>query len=463
MRVRRPPWKRREFYCSVDILSEPCYRLGENHRQSRHVLKGGPMERLIGVLGILVLLGIAWALSLNRRAIKLKPVIVGLLLQLVFAIAVLTDWVPFVRQGFREFAAGAEGLIRLSDEGARFLFGSLLDEELPVVTGGEAGTPPGAEAGAGVVRLENILFVKMLPAIIFFSALTSLLYYLGILQLVVQAMAHVMKRFMGVSGAEALSAAGNTVLGMTEAPLVIKPHVARLTGSELMAVMVGGFATSAGGMLALYISFGIPARFLLAASLMSAPAGLVIAKILLPETETPETAGTVRGSYERTDANIIEAIASGTTMGLRLALNVAAMLIAFIAIIALVNVILGWISADLSLEGIFGILFAPVAYLLGVPYAEAAKVGELLGTKIGINEVIAYQKLHELQLGERALAVASFALCGFANFGSIGIQIGGLGGIAPERRTDVARFGLRAMLGGALASWLTAALAGILL
>jgi len=424
------------------------------------------MERLIGVLGVGVILGTAWLLSLNRKAIRLKPVAVGLFLQ--FALAILVLRVPVARDAFARFAAGAEHLIRLSDHGARFL-----------ITGEAPGAPRAAKSGGGKtgegkgtgaaprgLRLEdltNLLFVKMLPPIIFFSALTSLLYYLGILQILVRAMAYLMKRFMGVSGAEALSAASNTVLGMTEAPLVIKPHVAALTGSELLAVMIGGFATSAGGMLAAYMAMGVPARFLLAASLMSAPASLVIAKIILPETETPVTAGTLKVDYEKTDSNVIEAIASGTTTGLKLALNVAAMLIAFLALIALVNELLGLVSAGLTLQRIFGWLFAPFAFLLGVPYGEAAKVGELLGTKMGVNEVVAYQLMGSVELSPRAAAIAAFALCGFSNFGSIGIQIGGLGGLAPERRKDIARFGLRAMLGGTLASWLTAALAGILM
>jgi CNT family concentrative nucleoside transporter len=421
------------------------------------------MERLIGIVGILAILGIAWALSVNRRAIRAKPILVGLALQAIFAFGVLK--VPPVRAAFHWFADGAERLIRLSDHGARFLFGCLLDGEAPVEPSGgtDAGGQEPPPSRAGTARLDGVLFVKVLPPIIFFAALTSLLYYLGILQLVVQAMAFVMQRLMGVSGAEALSAAGNTVLGMTEAPLVIKPHVAHLTSSELMAVMVGGFATSAGGMLALYMSLGIPARFLLAASLMSAPAALVIAKILLPETGTPRTAGTVRTAYECTDSTAIEAIASGASVGLRLALNVAAMLIAFMAMIALVNALLGAAGSGLTLERIFGWIFAPIAFLLGVPAAEVTQVGQFLGTKISVNEFVAYSMLGKAELGERAAAIAAFALCGFANFGSIGIQIGGLGGIAPERRADVARFGLRAMLGGALASWLTAAIAGMLL
>lgn len=425
------------------------------------------MERAIGFVGVAALLGIAWLLSINRRAIRLKPVAAGIALQLLFAVAVLK--VPVVEKGFQRFADGAEYLIRLSDRGAGLLFGCLLEGKASVEAEGTSEAGPSdpeakpAKARIGVARLEGVLFVKMLPPIIFFSALTSLLYYLGILQLVVQAMAYVMKRCMGVSGAEALSAAGNTVLGMTEAPLLIKPHVANLTSSELLAVMVGGFATSAGGMLALYMTLGIPARFLLAASLMSAPASLAIAKIILPETESPRTAGTLRATFERTDANFLEAIASGTAIGLRLALNVAAMLIAFLALIALTNTMLGWISAGLTLERILGAVFAPIAFLLGVPYGEAAKVGELLGTKIGINELVAYQMVRQLSLSDRALAIASFALCGFANFGSIGIMIGGLGGMAPERRAEIARFGIRAMLGGALASWQTAAIAGVLL
>jgi len=424
------------------------------------------MERMVSALGIFVLLGIAWSISYNRKAIRLKPVVVGLALQFLFAVLV---WhVPLVRDGFYKFAQGAEGLIRLSDEGAEFLFGCLVRGEAPVEapTRQADSTQQGKKEAAPVIgsaKLNGILFVRMLPPIIFFSALTSVLYYLGVLQLVVKAMAFVMTRFMGVSGAESLSAASNTVLGMTEAPLLIKPHVAHLTPSELLAVMMGGFATSAGGMLALYMTLGVPAQYLLAASLMSAPAALAVAKIILPETGTPRTAGSVKILEEKRDSNVIEALASGTTLGLRLALNVAAMLISFLAMIALINVLLGFAWSGLTLQKILGWMFAPFAFFLGVPPSEVLKVGQLLGTKIGLNEFIAYKMLAQMELSPRALAIASFALCGFSNFGSIGIQIGGLGGIAPQRRGEIARFGLRAMVGGALSSMLTAAIAGILL
>lgn len=439
------------------------------------------MERLIACLGMLAILGLAFLLSYNRRGIKLRPIAVGLALQFIFALGVLK--VPGVSDLFHGFADKTESLIRLSDKGAGVLFGCLVAGEAEVVApqvedGGDSkdnaagGNTTGNEDSEGAststtvlgrARLHGIHFARMLPAIIFFSALTSLLYFFGIIQVLVKAFALVMTRFMGVSGAESLSAAGNTVLGMTESPLLIKPHLPDLTRSELMAVMTGGFATSAGGMLALYISFGMEARFLLAASLMSAPAALVIAKIMLPETGSPLTAGTVRTAYEKVDSNPIEAIASGTTTGLKLALNVAAMLISFLAIIGLANMLLGAIWAPLTLERIFGWCFSPLAFLMGVPFEEVAQVGSLLGTKVGANELIAYQGLSELSLTARSQTIATFALCGFANFGSIGIQIGGLSILAPQRRKELARFGLRAMIGGALASWLTAALAGILL
>ncbi len=416
------------------------------------------MERLIGVLGIAAILAIAWLWSYKRRAILYKPVVVGLALQVLFAIAVLKA--PLVHEGFQRLADGATRLVQLSSEGAGFLLGS---------SAGKAAAPVAGTDGApsGIALLGEVLCVRILPPIIFFSALTSLLYYLGILQRMVRAAAFAMTKLMGVSGAEALSAATNTVVGMTEAPLIVKPHIPALTDSELFAVMAGGFASSAGGVLALYVSFGVEARYVLAASFMAAPGSLALAKLMLPETETPLTAGVVRAHYEKTDRNAIEAFASGTTTGLHLALNVAAMLITFIAAIALVNVILGVFHDGLTLQRILGWVFRPIAFLLGAPAGEAAALAELLGTKMAVNEVVAYGAFKELAaagaLSERTCAIASFALCGFANLGSIGIQIGGLGVLAPDRRKDLARFGFKAMCAGAMVAWINGALAGLLL
>jgi concentrative nucleoside transporter, CNT family len=416
------------------------------------------MERLIGVVGIAAILGLAWLWSYNRRAVVFKPVLVGLVLQVLLAVAVLK--VPLVQGGFQRFADGATRLVQLSSEGAGFLFSSSAGKGTAPVVG--AGGAP-----SGIALLGEVLFVRILPPIIFFSALTSLFYYLGLLQRIVQTFAFVMTKLMGVSGAESLSAATNTVLGMTEAPLIVRPHVPTLTDSELFAVMVGGFATSAGGVLALYVSFDVPAKFVLAASLMAAPGSLVLAKLMCPENGTPLTAGSVRTHYERTDRNAIEALASGTSTGLQLALNVAAMLISFIAAIALVNVLLGAAWEGLTLQRILGWVFWPIAFLLGAPAGEAGILAQLLGTKFAVNEVVAYGGLKELiaagGLSERTVAIASFALCGFANLGSIGIQIGGLGVLAPDRRKDLARFGFRAMCAGSMVAWLNGALAGILL
>jgi CNT family concentrative nucleoside transporter len=319
-------------------------------------------------------------------------------------------------------------------------------------------------AGLGLVFAFHVL-----PTIIFFGALMSVLYHLNVVQVVVRGIAWVMQRAMKTSGAESLSVAGNIFVGQTEAPLLIKPYVGDMTMSELMAVMCGGFATIAGGVLAAYVRFGIDAGHLLAASVMSAPAALVCAKLLWPETETPKTAGGAVQRIEKTTANLIDAAATGAADGLRLAANVAAMLIAFIALIALLNGALGAVGslldADLSLRSIFGVVFYPLSWCMGVSPQDLTAFGNLLGTKIAINEFVAYVELgaEKATMTPRSFTIATYALCGFANFSSIGIQIGGISAIAPTRRTDLARLGLKAMIGGAAASWLTACVAGILL
>ena len=324
---------------------------------------------------------------------------------------------------------------------------------------------------------ENFFAFKVLPTIIFFSSFISLLYHYGILQRVVQGVAWVMLKTLKTSGSESLSAAANIFVGQTEAPLLIKPYVGSMTMSELHAVMTGGFATIAGGVLAAYVSFGVPAQHLIAASVMSAPAALAMSKLLYPETEKSPTAGTVTVEVERTAANGIDAAATGAIDGLKLVGNIAAMLIAFLALVALVNAVLGWLGGliglpQLSLELIFSFLLAPVAWLMGVPWADCGQVAVLLGKKTVLNEFIAYLDLKELiekskagtsEFSERAIIIATYALCGFSNIGSIGIQIGGIGGIAPERQADLARLGVRALLGGSLACFMTACIAGILL
>jgi CNT family concentrative nucleoside transporter len=327
-------------------------------------------------------------------------------------------------------------------------------------------------ATGGLVELGIVFAIHVLPTIIFFSSLMSVLYHIGLMQKLVAGMAWVMQRTMGTSGSESLSCAANVFVGQTEAPLVVRPFVEHMTRSELMAVMVGGFATVAGGVMAAYVRFGVDAGHLLTASVMSAPAALVMAKIFIPETEDSETEGKLKVAVEKDTVNVIDAAASGASVGLKLAANVGAMLLAFIALIALFDFILLKASAplagtfpfleDLSLARLFGWIFSPLAWLMGVPGKDATQVGELLGTKIAVNEFLAYIKLGGMELSEKSRIIAVYALCGFANLGSIAIQIGGIGGLAPSRRHDLARIGLRAMFAGALASSLTACMAGIL-
>jgi CNT family concentrative nucleoside transporter len=317
--------------------------------------------------------------------------------------------------------------------------------------------------------LVNFAF-QTLPTVIFFSALLAVLYHLGIMQLIVKGIAWIMQRTMGTSGAETLSVAGNIFVGQTESPLLIRPYVAGMTKSELLTVMCGGFATIAGGVMAIYVDFlddSLPdiAGHLMAASVMSAPAALVIAKILYPETEAPATHGTLNVSVERRSRNVLEAVGDGATDGMKLCLNIAAMLIAFVALIALVNFLLGF--AGLTLEQILGRVFRPLAWCMGADWDEAPALGQLLGEKLVLTELVAYTRLGEMRIGtdisERTYIIASYALCGFANFASIGIQLGGIGGIAPERKADLAELAFKAMIGGALASWMTASIAGVLI
>jgi len=312
--------------------------------------------------------------------------------------------------------------------------------------------------------------VKALPTIIYISSLFGVLYYLGILQQIVLIMAKIMSRTMGTSGAESLSCAANVFMGQTEAPLIIAPYVATMTYSELSTLMVGGMATIAGGVMAAYIAMGVQAKFLLAASVMNAPAAILISKILVPETGTPLTKGEVKLKVERKQVNIIDSAAAGASAGMTLALNVAAMLIAFLSILALLNWPLqalgNYWGFELSLEIIFSWIFSPLAFVMGVPWEEAGKVGSLFGQKIVLTEFIAYMGLTKLtaagELSQRSELIASYALCGFANFGSIGIQLGGIGGIAPARKQDLAKLGIKALIGGSLATFMTATIAGLL-
>ena len=421
------------------------------------------LQRLTGLLGIVVLLGIAFALSRDRRRIPIRTVLWGLGLQWVFALVILKT--PWGRVVFQWANAAFTRLVGFTDEGAKFVLG---DWGVPVQATNAATGGPHA--------IGFVLAFKVLPVLVFFASLMAVLYHLGLMHRVVAAAAWVMRRTMKVSGAEALSAAGNIFVGMTEAPLMIRPYVPKLTESELMAVMTGGLATIAGSVLALYVSFGIEPGHLLCASVMSAPAALVVAKIMQPETGEPATAGAANVQFERTTTNVIDAAATGAWEGLRLALNVGAMLLAFVALLALVNFLIGqahgavawgsgWQGFPQSLQEILGLVFRPLAFVMGVPWGEAGTVGSLMGIKISLNELIAYQHLvaAKEQLSPRSIAIATYALCGFANFGSIGIMIGGIGGMAPERRQDLSRLSLRALAGGAIASFLTASIAGILL
>jgi concentrative nucleoside transporter, CNT family len=402
------------------------------------------MERLTSLLGLLVFVAIAYILSIKRRAISWKPVLWGVALQFLFALIILRS--PWGLKLFQALGDGVTYFLDYSDAGAKFLFGEKFK--------------------------DFYIAFKVLPTIIFFSAFISVLYHFGILQRVVNFLAQIMMRFMNTSGSESLSAAANIFVGQTEAPLVIKPYMPTATMSELHAVMTGGFATIAGGVMAAYISFGVSATHLLAASVMSAPAALAISKVMYPETEDSPTKGTRSMPIERTTVNVIDAIGTGTLEGLQLALNVGAMLIAFLGLLAVVNGVLGWIGGwfqfpTLSLEFMLSYIMAPFAWLMGVPWADCLTAGALLGKKTILNEFIAYADLANLTkangLSDRAATILTYALCGFANIGSIGIQIGGLGALAPDRRQDLARIGFRAMIAGTLACFMTAAIAGMLL
>ena len=430
-------------------------------------------ERLIGLLGIATMLAIAVLLSYDRKKINWRLVATGLGLQAVFGLIVLKT-----TAGRAVFAAIGDAITRLltvQEQGARFVFGNLVQSTVPVGAPGAGGA---VDTSAGMVAQTGAFFAfNVLPTIIFFSALMSVLYYLGIMQKIVKALAFVMQRTLGTSGAETLSASGNIFLGQTEAPLLIKPFVATMTQSELLTVMVGGFATVAGGVLAAYVGMlsgvfpGI-AGHLLAASVMNAPAGLVLAKIIMPETGIPVTKGSLELKVEVAEKSVIEAAAGGAAQGLGLALNVAAMLMAFIALMALLNAILGWVGGlggipTLSLQGIFGTLLRPLAWVMGVPWGETAYVGSLIGLKTTLNEFVAYAQFAgdlggNLAISPRSSIILTYALLGFANFSSIAIQIGGIGGLAPERRAEIAKFGLRAMIAGNLAAFTSASLAGML-
>jgi CNT family concentrative nucleoside transporter len=412
------------------------------------------LPRLQPLVGLIVIMAIAYALSTNRRAIDRRTVAWGLSLQMVFALLVLKTAAG--QRVFQTLGGVINRLLDFAFVGSSFVFGPLGSKEVwPRIMQQVLG-----EEGA---RYGVIFAFQVLPTIIFIAALFAILYYFGIMQIVVRLFAIVMRRVMRASGAESLNVAASIFMGQTEAPLTIRPYLPRMTESELMTVMTSGMAHISGGIMAAYILFGIEARHLLTAVIMTAPGTLMMAKIFVPETEVPETMGGVRLEVERTDVNVIDAAGRGTGEGLALALNVGAMLISFLALVALVNALLG--LAGLSLQQIFGWGFAPIAWAMGVPWHDAPTIGNLLGTRMALNEFVAYSQLGQLKasLDPRSFTIATFALCGFANFSSIGIQIGGIGALAPSRRHDLARLGLRAMLAGTLANFITATIAGFLL
>jgi concentrative nucleoside transporter, CNT family len=396
-------------------------------------------------VGILVVLGIAFLFSSNKKKVNFRTIFGGLAIQLLFAFLVLKT--PWGQNGLEALTMGVNQIINYSNEGIEFLFGGLYSEK------------------------SNIAFVfafNVLPVVIFFSALISVLYYLKVMQFFIKILGGGLSKLLGTRKAESMSAAANIFVGQTEAPLVVRPYLSRMTESELFAVMTGGLASVAGSVLIGYSLLGVPLEFLLAASFMAAPAGLVMAKLFVPETDdTPEPAEFDMDA-DSESTNVIDAAANGASVGLTLALNIGAMLLAFIALVALINGILGGIGGlfgaeNLSLELILGYVFAPLAFAIGVPWSEAVTAGNFIGQKLVINEFVAYSAFApEIgNLSDKTVAIISFALCGFANISSLGILLGGLGKLAPNRRGDIARLGLKAVIAGALASLLSAAIAGM--
>ena len=420
---------------------------------------------LFGLFGLASLIGLAWLFSNNKRAVDWKLVITGVALQIAFATVVLI--VPGGKEVFDWLSKGFVAVLGFVGAGSNFIFGSLMDTS----------------------KFGFIFAFQVLPTIIFFAALMGVLYHLNVMQAVVRAMAWAITKVMRVSGAETTSVCASVFIGQTDAPLTVRPYISKMTESELITMMIGGMAHIAGGVLAAYVGMlgggdvaqmEFYAKHLLAASIMAAPATLVIAKILIPETAEPLTRGTVKMEIEKTASNVIDAAAAGAADGLRLALNIGAMLLAFIALIAMLNAPLTWIGdvtglasalgRPTDIANLLGLLLAPLAWVIGVPWSDATIVGGLIGQKVVINEFVAYLQLADIvncktagvALTNQGMLIATYALCGFANFSSIAIQIGGIGGLAPERRSDLARFGLRAVLGGSIATFMTATIAGVI-
>ncbi|MGY4689128.1 NupC/NupG family nucleoside CNT transporter [Salibacterium sp. K-3] len=404
------------------------------------------MNFLWGLMGIVFVLLLAFLVSARKKSIRPRTILGGLAIQLTFAFIVL-QW-DLGRKGLEWFTEYVSNIIGYTGEGIDFLFGDLL----------------------AVESVENVFALQTLPVIIFFSSLIAILYYIGIMQWFIKIIGGFLSYILGTSKAESMSAAANIFVGQTEAPLVVKPFLSNMTKSELFAVMTGGLASVAGSVLFGYAALGIPLNFLLAASFMAAPAGLIMAKMIMPETEVSETTDHIKLEKDSESQNIIDAAANGASTGLRLALNVGAMLLAFIALIAMVNGIIGgvgaWFGAEgLTLEKILGFIFAPIAFMVGVPWEEAVRAGSFVGQKLVLNEFVAYAnfapEIEAGNLSDKAITVITFSLCGFANISSLAILLGGIGSLAPERRSEIAQLGVRAVIAGALASMLSAAIAGM--
>ena len=411
------------------------------------------MDRYVSLLGLGMMIGLAWLMSSNRSRFPWRLALSSLALQFLVAVVILRTTLG--QQAFEWANITILATLASVDSGTNFVFGETF--------------------------ADHFFALKVLPTIIFFSALMSLFYYYGVVQKIVGLLALLMQRTLGTSGAETLSATANVFVGQTEAPLVVRPYIGSMSVSELNSVMVGGFATMSASGIGALAEMGIDAGHMISASVISVPGGLLLSKVMQPEVDTPRTQGKVETSIEETHSNALEAIAVGTTGGLRLALNIGAMLIVFLAMITMINLLLGWIGSQFgfvgedgvylwSLESILGYVFYPVAWLIGIERADCMKAGELIGLKMATNEFVAYGRLADWgnpdsvsQISERSRTLLTYALCGFANFGSIGIQLGGIGGIAPNRQGDLARLGLRAMIGGTLTSLMTACIAGLLL
>ena len=405
------------------------------------------MSFIWGLLGVVTVLGIAFLLSSNRKAINLRTILGGLAIQFAFAFAVL-KW-ELGKKVLEKMTFAVNDIVGFANEGINFLFGGLFQE------------------GSGV---GMVFAFQVLTTVIFFSSLISVLYYTGIMQIIIKVIGGGLSKMLGTSKAESMSAAANIFVGQTEAPLIVRPFLNKMTKSELFAVMTGGLASVAGSVLIGYSLLGVPLEYLLAASFMAAPAGLVLAKIMIPETEVSETTNDITIEKDTESVNVVDAAARGASVGLQLALNIGAMLLAFIALVALINGIIGFAGGlfgfeNLTLETILGFVFAPLAFAVGVPWAEAVQAGGYIGQKLVLNEFVAYSAFAPeiSSLSPKTVAVVSFALCGFANISSMAILLGGLGNLAPDRRNDIAKLGIRAVIAGALASLLSAAIAGMLI